>query len=95
MNVCHITSIHSSNDTRIFLKQCSTLITKGVEVTLIAPHDKDEVINGVTIKALKNRSSAITRILFSFPKILFFSLNNKYDIYHAHDPELVPVLFIL
>jgi len=95
VNVCHITSVHPSNDIRIFVKQCSTLVIKGVKVTLLATHDKDEIVNGVAIKALPKRSSAFTRILLNLPLILFYTWKEKFDIYHAHDPELIPVLFML
>ena len=86
--------MHPSDDIRIFIKQCSTLVTKGARVTLLANHSKDEIVNGVNIKALR-RSSAISRVFINLPIILLFTLKNKFDIYHAHDPELIPILFIL
>ncbi|MCF2857405.1 glycosyltransferase family 4 protein [Pseudoalteromonas sp. SMS1] len=57
--------------------------------------DSDEKRDGVNIKALKKRSNGLARLLFTLPAVLMFTLRNKFDIYHAHDPELIPILFIL
>lgn len=95
MKVCQITSVHPNDDIRIFVKECSSLAKAGVDVTLIANNDRNETRNGVHIKALKKRNSAIKRILFNLPIILIFCLRKRFDVYHGHDPELIPVLFIL
>jgi glycosyltransferase involved in cell wall biosynthesis len=54
----------------------------------------DEIREGVRIISLQKRS-AIGRLLFVLPSILSYTIKNKFDIYHAHDPELIPILFIL
>ena len=52
-NVCHITTVHKSNDVRIFHKQCLSLQKHGFLVKLIAPSVKNQEIEGVKIIGLK------------------------------------------
>ena len=50
MKVCHLTSAHNRYDTRIFLKECSSLAKNGYEVSLIvADNLGDESKSGVKI----------------------------------------------
>ena len=95
MNICHISTVHPSNDIRIFVKQCSTLVSKDRFITLVINNASNEFKNGVRIKALKERPSAFKRILFNHPIILKFTILKKFDIIHAHDPELLPLLYFL
>ena len=91
MKICHLTSAHSTFDTRIFHKECKSLAKK-YRVTLICQGDKDEVVDGVFIKAInynpQNRLLRMTSsVFFTFKK----AINIDADIYHFHDPELIPV----
>ena len=94
MRVCHVSSVHGADDIRIFKKQCMSLANSGVDVTFLVTADKDENRCGVNIKGLKRRS-VLLRLILTLPEVLFFCFRNKFDIYHAHDPELIPILFIL
>lgn len=95
MNICHISTVHPSSDIRIFVKQCSTLVSKKRSITLLINNASDEIKNGVKIKALKKRSSAFKRICLNHPIVLKFTILKKFDIIHAHDPELLPLLYFL
>ncbi|MCG9723794.1 glycosyltransferase family 4 protein [Vibrio brasiliensis] len=95
MKVCHISSVHDSDDIRIFKKQCVSLANIGVDVTYLVQEINDSKREGVKIKALKKRRGALSRIFFTLPEIIIFAFRNDFDIYHAHDPELIPVLFFL
>jgi glycosyltransferase involved in cell wall biosynthesis len=88
--VCHITTVHHVFDTRIFYKEAQTLAKAGYDVTLIAQHDKNEVIDGITIIALPKPRNRIFRMLFLTKKAYKLALSQKADIYHFHDPELLP-----
>ena len=93
--VCFLTSAHPANDTRIFHKEADSLVRDGYDVTLIAQHDKDEIIEGIKIIALPRREDRLKRMVGSTLKVLQFALKQKADVYHFHDPELLPVGVLL
>ncbi|MCU1307197.1 MAG: hypothetical protein JWN45_1892 [Acidobacteriaceae bacterium] len=92
--VAHLTSVHSPLDVRIFHKECRSLVRGGHEVTIVAPHTGDEIESGVHIKAVppipcsQKRLTRMTRTVWN---VLRQALRLNADIYHFHDPELIPV----
>jgi len=88
--VCHITTVHPPFDTRVFHKECKTLEMAGYEVVLIAQHNKNEIIEGVKIIALPKPKNRFERMFFLTKKAYRLALEQSADIYHFHDPELIP-----
>jgi glycosyltransferase involved in cell wall biosynthesis len=90
--VVHVTTVHPATDNRIFHKECLTLRDAGYQVVLIAPHGGDELIDDVRIRALPvarnrwDRASRLTR------QALALCRREDADIYHFHDPELMPAM---
>ena len=95
--VCHVTSVHPRYDVRIFLKECVSLAKAGYEVTLLcADNLPAEIRDGVTIKSVDYfPSGRIKRILGAKKAMLKGALEIDADIYHLHDPELLPVALSL
>lgn len=93
--VVHMTSAHRVPDTRIFLKECRALSDAGYEVVLIAQHEIDEDQYGVRIKAIPSPCSRFARMLGTSTKILRRAFAERADIYHFHDPELIPAGILL
>lgn len=89
--VVHFSSGHFIPDIRVFEKECRALADAGYEVTVVARHPGDEVIEGVRIVAVK--SAAKTRRLKRLTKVVWdvyrTAARQKADIYHFHDPELL------
>lgn len=92
MKVAHLTSVHARTDTRIFLKQCRSLVNHGCRLCLIVADGKgDEKKNGVTICDVGFSKGRLNRI-FNAPNRLFKkALEVNADLYHLHDPELIPI----
>lgn len=88
--VCIITTVHHLFDTRIFHKEAITLASAGYELTLIAQHDKNEVIDGINIIALPKSRNRFYRILLLGWKAYKLALKQNADVYHFHDPEFLP-----
>lgn len=89
--VCHLTKDHLPFDVRIFHRECKSLVKAGYDVTLITQHNKDEIVDGVKIISLPNQMNGFHRILGTIIHVLLVALKQKADLYHFHDPELLPV----
>lgn len=95
IKVCIITTVHPVFDVRIFHKECKTLVKAGYEVFLIAQHDREEIIDEVHIVPLPKVKSRLKRMLLLPIKALSTALKIKADVYHFHDPELIPIGVLL
>ena len=91
--VCHVTSAHNRYDVRIFMKECVSLAQNGYDVTLIVNDDKDdEVVQGVKIVSTKFKANnRIDRFINSKNKMYNKAFEIYADIYHLHDPDLLPL----
>lgn len=95
MKICHLTTVHPPFDTRIFHKEGKTLVKTGYDVILIAQHNKDVIVDGVKIVALPKSKNRLQRIIKLPLKTAKFAFKQKADIFHFHDPELIPVGVLL
>ncbi len=91
MKVCHLTSLHQRNDTRIFLKQCCSLSVAGFEVSLIVADGLgNAVINGVSIFDVgETTAGRLSRFISTTQKVYEKAVDLGADVYHFHDPELM------
>jgi glycosyltransferase involved in cell wall biosynthesis len=93
--VVHLTSSHPWNDTRIWSKECKSLADAGYDVTLIVPTTETGRRDGIRIRPVRPTASRADRFVKAPPAILKAALNEPADLFHFHDPELVPVGVIL
>lgn len=94
ISVCHISTVHSVNDSRIFYKECQTLAKSDLKVNLVINTDHSSIIDGVNVIALPNVKNRIFR-MFVLSFIAFFkALRTRSTIYHFHDPELILIGFL-
>ena len=94
MRITHLTSAHQRYDTRIFLKMCSSLATcKDYEVFLVVADGKgNETKNGVDIIDVgAKKGGRISRMTKTVKKVFEQAKELDSDIYHLHDPELMPI----
>ncbi|GKV57401.1 glycosyltransferase WbpH [Sporosarcina sp. NCCP-2222] len=91
MRVCHLTSVHSHTDTRIFIKECKALVEAGYEVHLVAPGAPSSVIDGVHVHGIvKETGGRVKRMTKTVKHVFKKGLSIDADVYHFHDPELIP-----
>ncbi|MDA8440977.1 MAG: glycosyltransferase family 4 protein [Peptococcaceae bacterium] len=94
MKVCILTSAHPPLDARIFHKEAQTLRQAGYEVVIIAPHPASETVGGIRICAVPPVTSRRERFLRT-RDIYAQAKREQADIYHFHDPDLIPVGLLL
>jgi hypothetical protein len=90
MKVAHLTSVHSARDVRIFYKQCRSLAKAGYDVTLVAPCDSDYSLDGVSVRAVRRIENRMLRMTACVWSVTREALKVNADVYHFHDPELIP-----
>jgi len=88
--ICILTTVHDPFDGRIFHKQAKSLAGAGYEVVLIAPADRDEIVDGVRIVALPKPKGRLARMTGMRKRLVRLALAQDADVYHFHDPELIP-----
>lgn len=93
--VCVLTSAHPAFDVRIFHKECKSLARAGYDVTLIASAKEDSIHDGLAVKALPAWNSRFDRFRRGSIALYRSALKVDADIYHFHDPELIPIALLL
>lgn len=90
--VAHLTSVHHRYDTRIFHKMCQTLATAHHQVALVVADGKaDATIGSVSVYDVGVSTTRRDRILKAPTRVFKKALKLNADIYHLHDPELIPI----
>lgn len=94
-SVAILSSVHTAFDTRIFQKQARALARGGYDVTFVVPHERAETVDGVRIRPLPPVRGRLERMVRAQVRILREALRLRADVYHFHDPELIPVGLVL
>ena len=88
--VCHVTSAHNAGDIRIFHKECLSLAEAGYDVYLVERGNSCEK-EGIHVVGLGDvPHSRIKRMLKGARTAYKTALSLDCEIYHLHDPELLP-----
>lgn len=92
--ITHLTSAHSRYDTRIFIKMCTSLAKiDDYQVDLVVADGKgNEIKNNVNIVDVGAKTGGrIARMTRTTKKVFEKANELDSDIYHLHDPELIPI----
>lgn len=89
--ISHLTSAHPRYDTRILVKQCSSLAKVYETFLIVADGKGTEKVNNVNIIDVGAFSGRKNRILNAPKAVYEEALKLNADIYHLHDPELIPI----
>ncbi|MFB6231290.1 MAG: glycosyltransferase [Salinibacter sp.] len=92
--VVHVTTVHHPSDPRIFHKQLASLRDAGYDAHLIAPHEHDEEVQGISIHALPRPETRWHRFALQ-PQAARTAWALDAALYQVHDPELLPLAFLL
>jgi len=93
--IVHLTSVHTAFDVRVFHKECKSLARSGKHVVLIVPHHRDEIVGSVEIKGIHISGGRLVRMTRTAWSLYREALRQNGDVYHFHDPELIPLGLLL
>jgi len=89
--IVHCATTHRAGDPRIFYKECRTLVNAGHEVVFIVPHDRDEVIDSVQIRAVPRPRNGRERLTTTVRDVYRRAMaEGPRAICHLHDSDLLP-----
>jgi glycosyltransferase involved in cell wall biosynthesis len=88
--VCHFTTVHRPFDVRVFHREACGIARAGYRVMLIAHADfQQRTDKGVVIKGVRRAKNRLQRIAHT-AKFVRLAIRQRADLYHFHDPELLP-----
>lgn len=94
--IVHCATTHRASDPRIFQKECRTLAAAGYEVVYVVPHDRDEVVEGVQIRAVPRPKNGRERMTTTVRDVYRQALAEGPEaVCHLHDSDLLPAGFAL
>src|SRR5580658_8964353 len=94
VKVCHLSPLQTARDERAFSRQSLPTLPYGLRPVILGPHSSTGSISEVEFVPIPKSRNRALRILLS-PKIAFWALKQKAEIYHVHSPELIPAALLL
>ncbi|WNS74822.1 glycosyltransferase family 4 protein [Bacillus sp. DTU_2020_1000418_1_SI_GHA_SEK_038] len=92
MKICHLTSVHTHTDIRVFYKECRSLAQAGYEVHYVVPGTEDALIDGIHLHGVtEEKGSRFRRMTKTVDRVYKKAIQIDAQIYHFHDPELIPI----
>ncbi len=92
LKIAHLTSVHSRVDTRIFHKMCKSLQKHGADVQLVVADGLgDELTAGIRVHDVGASHGRLDRVAKAPRRVYQAALKAAADLYHLHDPELIPI----
>ncbi|WP_309108042.1 glycosyltransferase [Arthrobacter sp.] len=92
-SVVIVSSAHPWTDNRIHYREAATLASAGHRVTLIAVETNNHVpaAPGVNVVRIRKRSR-LARFTFGTCDAIIRALRTRAQVFHLHDPELIPAI---
>ena len=92
IHITHLTSVHPRSDNRIFSKMCSSLAAAHYKVSVVVADGLvDEIRDGVKIYDVGASKGRFDRIINAPNRVFEKAISLNADLYHLHDPELIPI----
>jgi glycosyltransferase involved in cell wall biosynthesis len=93
LRICHISTAHRRDDVRIFLKECQSLAALASYAVhfVVADSKSDEIKNDINIHDVGASSGRLDRMIFVADRAFKKAIELNCNIYHLHDPELIPI----
>lgn len=88
--IVHLTSTHFPFDARVFHKECRTLAEAGFDTHLVVPYESDEIVDEVKVHGVQMPRNRLERFFRTSIAVVRAGASLNADLYHIHDPELLP-----
>ncbi|MCB0643014.1 MAG: glycosyltransferase, partial [Phaeodactylibacter sp.] len=90
--ICHITTVHYAWDTRILHRECVSLVEQGFEVHLIVAEQESFTHKGVQVHNIQSGAGNRLQRMRKTAQVAYRkAVEIDADLYHFHDPELLPI----
>ena len=94
--ICHLTTVHQADDVRIFYRECLSLAKiRNYKVIICAPGKIPVESNVIHHKIANTLAFRPARVIMSQINALRVVGKIKADVWHIHDPELLPIAALL
>ena len=94
ISVCHLTPIQAALDERAFSRESVSALPYGLHPTIVGPHSMTGSLEGVEFVSAPPVRNRALRILSGF-RLLRWALPRRADIWHVHNPEMLPAALLL
>ena len=91
LHIVHLTSVHQRYDARICLKESMSLSKQYKTFLIVADGKGDECIDTLNILDIGKFHGRKSRVIDGSKAIFHKALELNAEVYHLHDPELIPV----
>jgi glycosyltransferase involved in cell wall biosynthesis len=91
----HLTSVHPPDDARIAARECRSLLDARIATVLVAADIGRSPYPDLPTILVRRPSGRLTRILLGTWRTLMAGASLRAEIYHLHDPELIPAGLML